>query len=287
MPDRDSAASPNARFLAGDIPAARAPRGCIGHALSVSLLTHVAGFLLVALVTSRLPLSSPRATITSEPRAHVTWIFQDGLGGGGSGNARPEPARQAEVPGREALTVPVSKPAPDVKNDPPKPEQQLQIPAVATFAGLQELPGIISPLTPVSITDSQGPGSGGRGGQGMGPGSGPDIGPGLGPGRNGGTGGDAYEVGNGVVPPRLIRELKPGYTPEAMRARIQGMITLQVVVLPDGSVGSAQVVRSLDSTFGLDREALKTVKLWRFTPGTLAGRAVPVLVEIELTFTLR
>jgi hypothetical protein len=25
----------------------------------------------------------------------------------------------------------------------------------------------------------------------------------------------------------------------------------------------------------------------RFMPGTLAGRAVPVLVEIELTFTLR
>ena len=58
-------------------------------------------------------------------------------------------------------------------------------------------------------------------------------------------------------------------------------------MLPDGSVGPARVVRSLDSAFGLDEEALKTVKLWRFVPGTLAGRAVPVLVEIELTFTLR
>jgi len=59
------------------------------------------------------------------------------------------------------------------------------------------------------------------------------------------------------------------------------------VVLPDGSVGTARIIRSLDSTFGLDQEAVRTVKLWRFTPGTLAGRAVPVLVEIELTFTLR
>jgi protein TonB len=173
-----------------------------------------------------------------------------------------------------------------VSRNPPQPEQQLQIPAVATFAGVQELPGIIPAPTPVSITDAQGPGSGGPGGQGIGSDGGPDTGPGLGPGRNG-TGGDANGIGNGVVAPRLIREIKPGYTPEAMRARIQGMVTLQAVVLPDGSVGTARIIRSLDSTFGLDQEAVRTVKLWRFAPGTRAGRAVPVLVEIELSFTLR
>jgi protein TonB len=282
MPDRDSGASPNARFLAGDNPAARTSRGRIGNALSVSLLTHVGGLLLVALVMSRLPVSRPPSTITYEPPSHITWTFQAGRDGGGR-----EPARQAVVPGREALTVPVSKPAPDVNRNPPQPEQQLQIPAVATFAGLQELPGIIPALTPVSITDAQRPGSGGPGGQAIGSGSGPDTGPGLGPGRNGGTGGDSYGIGNGVVAPRLIREIKPGYTPEAMRARIQGMVTLQAVVLPDGSVGTARIIRSLDSTFGLDQEAVKTVKLWRFAPGTRAGRAVPVLVVIELSFTLR
>jgi hypothetical protein len=29
------------------------------------------------------------------------------------------------------------------------------------------------------------------------------------------------------------------------------------------------------------------VKRWRFVPGTRFGQPVPVLVEIELTFTLR
>ena len=58
-------------------------------------------------------------------------------------------------------------------------------------------------------------------------------------------------------------------------------------MLPDGSVGRVQIVRSLDSMFGLDQEALKTVRLWRFAPGTMAGQPVPVLVEIELAFTLR
>jgi protein TonB len=290
MPDRDAGTSPNARLLAGDIQAPRTIWGRIGNALSVSLLTHVAGFLLVAFVMSRLPGGNPLERITSETPSRITWIVQAGLGGGGSGNDRPEPPRTTELPGHEALTVPVSKPPksdPELRKDPPKPEQQIQIPAVPTVAGVRELPGVVSALTPVSITDSQGPGSGGRGGRGNGSGDGPGAGPGLGPGSNGGTGGYAYQIGNGVVPPRLIREMKPAYTPEAMRARIQGMVTLQAVVLPDGSVGTAHVVRSLDSTFGLDEEALKTVKLWRFMPGTLAGRAVPVLVEIELTFTLR
>lgn len=290
MPDRDGRTSPNARLLAGDIQAARTTWGRSGNALSVSLLTHAAGLLLVAFIMSRLPDANPPEKITSDTLSHVTWIAQEGLGGGGSGDERPEPPRTTELPGRDALALPVSKPRksdPELTKDPPTPEQQVQIPAVMTMAGIRELPGIISALTPVSITDSQGSGTGGRGGQGKGPGSGPGSGPGLGPGRNGGTGGDAYLVGNGVVSPRLIKEIKPGYTPEAMHARIQGLVTLQALVLPDGSVGAAHVVRSLDSSFGLDEEALKTVKLWRFIPGTLAGQAVPVLVEIELTFTLR
>ena len=56
---------------------------------------------------------------------------------------------------------------------------------------------------------------------------------------------------------------------------------------PDGSVGDVQVVRSLDPTFGLDQEAIKAARQWRFAPGTRLGEPVPVLVTIELTFTLR
>jgi TonB family protein len=48
-----------------------------------------------------------------------------------------------------------------------------------------------------------------------------------------------------------------------------------------------QVVRSLDSAFGLDQEAIKAARQWRFAPGTRLGEPVPVLVTIELTFTLR
>ena len=151
---------------------------------------------------------------------------------------------------------------------------------------MNELPGIITTLSSNSILQGDGPGTGGRAGSGRGPGNGPGDGPGSNTGRNGGLG-DGYVPGGGVSTPRLIREVKPGYTSDAMRARIQGMVRLQAIVAPDGSVSAARVVRSLDDRFGLDQEAVRTVKQWRFVPGTLAGRAVPVVIEIELTFTLR
>jgi len=45
------------------------------------------------------------------------------------------------------------------------------------------------------------------------------------------------------------------------------------------------VTTSLDA--GLDQEAIKAVKQWRFEPGTKDGKPVPVLMTIEMTFTLR
>jgi TonB family protein len=46
-------------------------------------------------------------------------------------------------------------------------------------------------------------------------------------------------------------------------------------------------VRSLDSSFGLDQEAIKAARQWRFAPGTKQGQPVAVLVTIAIAFTLR
>ena len=85
----------------------------------------------------------------------------------------------------------------------------------------------------------------------------------------------------------MLREVKPQYTSDAMRAKVQGTVLLECVVRPDGSVGDVKVVRSLDPTFGLDQEAMKAARKWRFAPGHAQGEPVAVLVTIELTFTLR
>ena len=96
-----------------------------------------------------------------------------------------------------------------------------------------------------------------------------------------------YEKSDGIQMPTLEYEVKPRYTPEAMQAHIQGSIWLAVVVLETGNVGDVTITQSLDKQYGLDDEAVKTVKQWRFKPGMKDGKPVAVQVEIEMTFTLK
>jgi len=283
-------ASPNARLLTGQTPGPDANAQRFGGAFSVSLLTHVAGLLLILFVMS-LPAPAPQPRPPFAMPTGIVWLDQKGPGGGGGGggNKMPDPPKKAELSGKEKITVPVAKPTPVQPTPPkeqPKPAEQLTIPAQTMASGVTELPGAISNL-PTMPTASQGSGSGGGAGTGTGTGIGPGRGSGLGDGEGGGTGGGVYRPGNGVISPRLLQEVKPGYTGEAMRAKIQGVVVMEAVVLPDGSIGNVHITRSLDPTFGLDQEAIKTVKKWRFAPGTRFGQPVPVLVEIEMTFTLR
>jgi TonB family protein len=90
-----------------------------------------------------------------------------------------------------------------------------------------------------------------------------------------------------VTLPRVLREVKPQYTADAMRAKVQGTVWLECVVMQDGSVADIRIVRSLDSVFGLDQEAIKAARQWKFVPGLRNGEPVPVLITIELQFTLR
>ena len=85
--------------------------------------------------------------------------------------------------------------------------------------------------------------------------------------------------------PKIAREMRPPYTPDAMRRKVQGVVTLAVIILQDGSIGPIAVVRSLDSD--LDESAIEALKTWKFTPGLLHGKPVAVLAEVEMTFQLK
>ena len=146
------------------------------------------------------------------------------------------------------------------------------IPAKAMASAEQSLVGVIDGMKSSNSTTAQGSGSGGGAGTGTGTGIGPGSGSGLGPGWGGGFGGGAYRPGSGIELPRLLREVKPQYTADAMRAKIQGTAVLDCVVTAEGTVGECQVVRSLDSSFGLDQEAVKAARQWRFVPGKRLGQ---------------
>ena len=259
----------------------------------VSMVLHgffILGAILLIRYTDHSVTGEPLLPTQTPPG--IIWLAQPGPGGGGGGggNRMKEPPRQAELPGKDKLTVPVSKPPalepPKIAKLEPNPIEQLVIPAKDLAAAKDSLPGAIE-APPGPPTASLGSGSGGGAGTGSGTGIGPGTGPGLGPGSGGGTGGGVYRLGSGVTTPILIREVRPQYTSDAMRAKIQGTVWVECIVKPDGSVGDVQVIRSLDSTFGLDQEAVKAAKQWRFRPGTLKGEPVSVTITIELTFTLR
>ena len=253
----------------------------VGGAFGVSLVLHLLLFLGVIAV-----LTVPGASeLLQQQTQNVVYVFtpQPGPGGGGGGggtqSAEPPKKAELEVPKPPVVeATPVPKP---VVETPPTPV----LPPITTQAPIT-VPGSVTLSAP---TLSGGSGTGGGAGTGRGTGSGEGTGSGVGPGSGGGTGGGVYRPGSLVTNPEVLKEVKPAYTAEAMRAKIQGAVEIEGIVMPDGTLDSPRVVRSLDKAHGLDQKALEAVKQWRFRPGRLksTGQPVPILVTIELTFTLR
>ena len=92
-----------------------------------------------------------------------------------------------------------------------------------------------------------------------------------------------YRPGNGVSTPRLIKDVKPGYTPGAMRRKVNGTALLSCVVDRDGVPTRIQIVDPLDDE--LDRVSLETLKQWRFEPGQKDGEAVLVQIDVAFAFS--
>jgi TonB family protein len=276
MADSDfKGASPNAHFLIGEMPAPKQLKTSWWEGTGISIVIH--GLVLGALFYAATHAEQVVRTVTAAT-TKLDYIFlpQKGPGGGGGGRPKdPEPPRKAEIVA--AKPVQASKPIPKPANI-PTPEVTVPI---QTPQAVQTLPGAVSSLdVPVGT---------GAGGGGTGTGIGTGRGSGVGEGYGGNFGGGAYQIGNGVSSPTLIKEVKPNYTGDAMRAKIQGVVEMEAWVLPDGTVdpNHIKITRSLDSTFGLDQQAIIAVKQWRFRPGTFKGQPVAVIVTVELTFTLR
>ena len=269
--------------------------------LAASIALHVSLVVVAVLIeTTTAPgIESRQVEPATEAQVqHVVFLAPElprmGGGGGGGGNQQPGPIRRAQGVGSDSITLRVRKgpsptaapvttaSAPAVEDIPPLPSIVLEAKPLAS--GLFDQIGL--PAGGVMSGTSTGPGSGGGVGTGIGTGIGSGRGPGLGPGSGGGTGGGVYRPGGAVSGPRLIKEVKPKYTSEALRNRIQGTVVLEAVVSGDGCTSQIRVVRSLDRG-GLDEEAVAAVAQWRFEPGRLAGAPVDVLVTIMLDFSVR
>jgi TonB family protein len=91
----------------------------------------------------------------------------------------------------------------------------------------------------------------------------------------------------GLIKPKLVKQVRPNYPTVARNASVAGDVELEAVVLPDGKVGEVRILKSLDTRFGLDEEAVRVAKLWQFDPARKDGFPVAVIVTIVVQFKLR
>jgi len=89
----------------------------------------------------------------------------------------------------------------------------------------------------------------------------------------------------GVQLPKVKKEVKPAYTADALQRRVTGTVTFQAVVDLEGKIRRFRALRSLDD--GLDVSAARALQGWEFVPGTLQGKPTPVVVVVDLMFTIR
>jgi protein TonB len=90
-------------------------------------------------------------------------------------------------------------------------------------------------------------------------------------------------IGGHIKPPVKIKNVPPVYPKLAEQACVQGVVILECVISPRGTVADVKVLRSLPL---LDRAAVDAVKEWVYTPTLLNGIPVPVIMTVTVKFTL-
>src|ERR1022692_2926229 len=93
-----------------------------------------------------------------------------------------------------------------------------------------------------------------------------------------------YRVENGVSTPTFLQKTEPSYSEEARVAAVDGNVRISLVVDSQGNPSDLKVTRPIG--FGLDEAGLRSLDLWKFTPGMKDGVAVPVQTSIEVNFRL-
>jgi periplasmic protein TonB len=90
-----------------------------------------------------------------------------------------------------------------------------------------------------------------------------------------------YDLGPGVTPPRVIKQVNPHYSTDR-GVRPVGSVVIGLVVSSKGLPKDPHVVKGLDKE--LDESAVEAVKEWRFSPAQKNGRPIAVRVSVQIQF---
>jgi protein TonB len=254
------------------------------RAQGASLITHGAIFASLLFLVADGPGTVGTGIHDRTALSHLTFpaaVFptltnaQPSGGRGSGGDENPIPATHATPPPHSSLVI-VKPTLPQIQNH--------VLPEPPTVFDSNAAP-VLTPTEEIGLpwmakdTASPGPGKG----HGIGSKDGHTLGDGgIGP-VGDGTGNGPYAPG--IVPPRCVYCPYPTYTDEARHGKVQGSVTLQVLVGADGRALDVRIVKGIG--FGLDERAAETVRGWRFTPARDGAKhAVATWVTVEAVFRL-
>jgi protein TonB len=200
-----------------------------------------------------------------------------GGGGGGSHDIIQTPKGRLPQIQEQPVAAPMV-----IENNHPKMTAAPAINMPKEIQVASNLPNLGDPRTAVVGAPSNGIGSGAGMGIGSGGGIGSGKGNGFGSGSAGGYGGGHYHVGGAVSAPQLVSAPDPEFTDEARRVNYGGICVVSLIVDTQGNTQRIQVLKHLG--MGLDEKAVEAVKHYHFKPATLGGKAVPVEMDVEVTF---
>ena len=94
----------------------------------------------------------------------------------------------------------------------------------------------------------------------------------------------AYEIKEVDVKAEITAKKLPGYTREARRVGVEGIVVLKVLLLGDGKIGRIRVVRRLP--YGLTENAIRVACEIKFKPAMKAGQPVAQWLNVQYAFRL-
>lgn len=82
--------------------------------------------------------------------------------------------------------------------------------------------------------------------------------------------------------PRRIHTPDPEYDDKDRKKKIEGTVTLSMIVTKEGRTADIKVTKSL--TPGLDQQAIKAVSQWTFEPAVEDGQTCPMRMSVQVQF---
>jgi periplasmic protein TonB len=260
-------------------------RSRLGRAQYASMLTHAAIISALAIWAVHPSAQKPSRTPAGDSSHQLTPLSPELLrhllgpdpssGSGSGGNRDPLPATSGHLPTRSSVQL--LKPLPPRKTDPllAVPPTILDPDATAVLTRVADigLPWM------KEKTDSAGSGTGNT----IGKGKGDSVGDGGNGFAGEGFSGTPYHAG--FSRPTCVYCPDPQYTDEARASKVQGSVTLEVLVAADGRAAQVHLTKGIG--MGLDERSLQTVRGWRFNPARdAAHRPTAGWITIEVLFRL-